>query len=820
MSKAAYVFGWVSAMCCFVVVSAQNTAAEPWTCPPGYTFSTSLQSAAGGPGCAPCDEPGTVCLGPPTPCASPAGGYFGFLWGVDNTSRTIDTSAYPAIFRGGSNTAKTLYGNVGILPQYSGGAPVNGGIPQRGNVSVHLTRMLSDLTSTTKGIPDVNISGLCVMDFETFRADLNSTPSSATAPVRPASYNYTRDSLGPAAVAAMSVADYEARVAADFADAARRFLAGSMAALRRARQRCMWGQYGYPRNDFAQGGYIGGLAEHYRAVNDGVLAWLWRSAVGLPPSRVAQLASALNESGWDASLLSLNQAILPNIYLGGPLRSPHDGQTTEVYVSSTVGEAVRLARAGAAATAALLRAADGQPASASPSPSAVPVPAAGEPSVGFAWVPPSSHPFWPPEPRLLNPADDGSPAAAAALPVPLPVIPMAWYVYNTYPRPAADKWTYVTANDTRTLLLTAAGAGARGIMLWGATSQSLPFTHEGLQNHVHAVLGPTVQRVTDEICGWDAAPGGAIPTPQPCLPGIPQAAADAELDRLLAAAGVRLVAQGLVSTANCTSTAVRGLWTCPVACAPGFAAIGSPAGGIPAGMGNVTCSNARGIIGWGPAAACQPCPSGSITAAVGAAACTACPPASEPSANRTACAEVIPPSAAPTASATSTPARSAGASATSSPAVSRTADNAGGSASNGAASDGAAPPAASSSAGRTAAIAVGCTAVAGAGVAVAFLIYSRRKRWRKALTSDDSGKRSSRTRAGSASTSFSLPSKSNMTRNGSWDSQLRLAVQQSQRMASSHESTTARNAARGSASSTGVQTFNPIQIAGAGGSSL
>ncbi len=52
---------------------------------------------------------------------------------------------------------------------------------------------------------------------------------------------------------------------------------------RTLRPRCRFGYYGYPRNDFATGGYLGANAAAMRATND-QLAWLFAASDAIFPS--------------------------------------------------------------------------------------------------------------------------------------------------------------------------------------------------------------------------------------------------------------------------------------------------------------------------------------------------------------------------------------------------------------------------------------------------------------------------------------------------------------------------------------------------------
>jgi hypothetical protein len=500
-----------------------------WTCPAGFLFTNTTATTGSPAGCRRCTQPGTYCPGPATPCRQ----QFPLYWGIDNSS-TVDTSLYPALLR---NSAASLYGWAGILPQFVNGVPANGGIPQRGNLSIHLARLATDVVSA-RALPDANMTGVCCLDYEQWRADWNSTASSALAPYREASINYTtaqHPNISAAEVLPTAIGEFEA--------AAGRFLQASLEAVQRVRPGCRWGMYAYPRNDFAQGGYVGPLAASMRATNDGPLRWVWQA----------------------------QDVLLPNIYLTAPDRSPHDGQTTAQYISSNVAEAMRL--------------------------SALAV-------------------------------TTGNRSSAP------PVVPMTWYVYNAYPRPVV--WTYLSRADLEASIRLPASLGATGLFLWGSVSTAQPFTIDGLQAYVHAELGPAAQRLTDELCGWEAP---ARPEPTPCL----QANASGQ------------VADGIVSTAPCSAgpssqTIGDATWLCPVACAAGYAALNATLVGG-AAAGNATCSVRLGIVSWG-GVICSPCAPGTFTPGPGEVTCTPCA-SGVSNATRTGC---LPASPSATAGASSSPA--------------------------------------------------------------------------------------------------------------------------------------------------------------------
>ena len=262
------------------------------------------------------------------------------IWDVDQ-SNAVSSSLPPQIInnrsaRGtrnggpgtGHGSAVNIYGNNGAFPSINAatGAVGNGGVPQLCNVSLHVATLRRDVAAL---VPNPSFHGVCLLDFEQLRADWNSTPSAQrTASVALAGNNDT----------ALAQRQYEA--------AAKVLFLATIEALRALRPGCRVGWYGYPRNapphlldagfkalcrahpeecTFDQGGtgnataYTGPGAAAQRAINDS-LDWLF---------------AALD-------------VVTPTVYLGIDSSEPggdgDGGGGAANYVSSTVREAVRVAR--------------------------------------------------------------------------------------------------------------------------------------------------------------------------------------------------------------------------------------------------------------------------------------------------------------------------------------------------------------------------------------------------------------------------------------------------------------------------------------------
>eukprot|EP00729_Bicosta_minor_P010627 gene10627-4939_t len=182
------------------------------------------------------------------------------------------------ICNGYNGHAVNVYGNRGIMPRINAdGTMVNGGIPQRGNLTLHLD---SFNAAWVKMIPDAGWEGYCLLDYEFFRADWNSTPD-------------VRHLLRPG---------------------------------------CKLGYYGYPRNDlptaagnspaFKQyckehpfdcsfAGYGNNTAgDAQRTINDNSLAWMWNAVDAVYPSiYFGLLPSQQNSSSPESNAIYVEQTV-------------------------------------------------------------------------------------------------------------------------------------------------------------------------------------------------------------------------------------------------------------------------------------------------------------------------------------------------------------------------------------------------------------------------------------------------------------------------------------------------------------------------------
>eukprot|EP00047_Mylnosiga_fluctuans_P019845 m.86677 g.86677 ORF g.86677 m.86677 type:complete len:457 (-) comp8291_c0_seq1:44-1414(-) len=181
------------AACFLSVLALVSAAAAQWTCGDGLAYSLSAGA------CVPCTSPAT--------CPVPACATFPFLWDINNASARINASlaaAFPAITR---NRVVDFSGWVGMMPQVTAaGVVINGGLPQLGNLTPHFAKMRTDFARV---LPDTNFSGYCLLDYEYWRADWDSTPVL----YQNMSINLTRSqnpSWNNSAVLAGAIASFEA----------------------------------------------------------------------------------------------------------------------------------------------------------------------------------------------------------------------------------------------------------------------------------------------------------------------------------------------------------------------------------------------------------------------------------------------------------------------------------------------------------------------------------------------------------------------------------------------------------------------------------
>lgn len=284
---------------------------------------------------------------PPAATAGPSGSCKTLLWDVDSCLNgravncdgielppgILNNDSVPGASNGGPGTghglAVNIYGDHGVWPSAStapghGHGHPSGSLPQTANLSLHLEVLRRTLPVL---IPDPAYSGLCIIDFETARADWNSSSPL----MRSRSIEFADGDT------ALAKSQYEA--------AMKRFVVNTTRTIRELRPGCVVSWENYPLDpmphvsSYAWTEYCNqhpGTCWSFNAPGDG-------EGVGyLGPGAAAQRANndALSYM-WDEV-----DAITGAVYLN--LGAETDVTNTSEYIRSTAAEQVRLCRASAA----------------------------------------------------------------------------------------------------------------------------------------------------------------------------------------------------------------------------------------------------------------------------------------------------------------------------------------------------------------------------------------------------------------------------------------------------------------------------------------
>jgi hypothetical protein len=376
-----------------------------------------------------------------------------FVWNVDR-SGTVDTTPEGNIIRGdrglpvtrysnGRNGgAVNIYGGRGRMPHYLGERAINGGLPQLGDLAYHLEYYKTDLNAL---IRDPDYQGYCLLDYEYWRADWNSTGGL-----------YRQHSIEAAS-------GNETLAALEYEAGAKRFMLATIEATRELRPGCRIGWYGYPRNKLPFNPTVAYTNWCSWPQNAGA-CWFRGYSDADHPAAAAAARLANDQLQW---LFDALDVITPSVYLG--LR---DFETTaeanRQYIRSTIEETVRLLQKGGYHTHEdHLAAPEGSSAG---SPSAEPASAELSLLASPPWVP-----------RLARRT----------------VMPYTWYMYNNYhtvPSSEGAPREFLTAADAAIEFLEPLAAGADGVFVWGAVEENTgdwtntSHTVAPLQHFVNTVL--------------------------------------------------------------------------------------------------------------------------------------------------------------------------------------------------------------------------------------------------------------------------------------------------------------------------------------------
>ncbi|XP_014677692.1 PREDICTED: hyaluronidase-like [Priapulus caudatus] len=166
----------------------------------------------------------------------------------------------------------TIFYGIGRFPYYENGVPRDGGLPQLGNLTAHLTQVTDDVV---KLLPDPHNAGLAVIDFESWRPQYDSNFDSLDV------YRVESDALVVSRHPGWSRDAVRREARREFDAAARRYFERTLAVAVALRRESVWGYYGFPDcYDHAQLQYC---SERMRARDD-QLSWLFANSRALFPS--------------------------------------------------------------------------------------------------------------------------------------------------------------------------------------------------------------------------------------------------------------------------------------------------------------------------------------------------------------------------------------------------------------------------------------------------------------------------------------------------------------------------------------------------------
>ena len=167
----------------------------------------------------------------------------------------------------------TIFYGPGEFPTIDGatGKYTNGGLPQLGNLSLHLEKLAQDVEEL---IPDKNFQGFAVLDFEAWRPLFKHNFDSLDI-YQKASEDLVKKEH-PDWTNSTQIKDEAEK---EFNDAARQFFEETLKTVSNLRPGGRWGYYGFPRCYGQNGNYCNAETQ---MDNDG-LDWLWTASSALYP---------------------------------------------------------------------------------------------------------------------------------------------------------------------------------------------------------------------------------------------------------------------------------------------------------------------------------------------------------------------------------------------------------------------------------------------------------------------------------------------------------------------------------------------------------
>lgn len=264
--------------------------------------------------------------------AAASGSGFPQFWNVDEVQDPeVDVTLYGFRARNftqvgdGCSQAKSANCSSwrqGLWPEItSGGEKINGGVPQAGNLSLHLEVVESTLPGW---IPDPDWEGNAVLDFESWTTVWEQNIGEGDWH----SARYQNESLRLAN-------GNESLAKEQFEAAATRWFVETLMLCRKLRPKAKWGFYGLPLNAMNDCQAVTG--------KPGAPKSCGYSAAGSEARELRRAAEVTQLPIWRAST-----ALFPSIYLATPFRNL-PVSVAEAYVDSTVSESVKVAALAASA---------------------------------------------------------------------------------------------------------------------------------------------------------------------------------------------------------------------------------------------------------------------------------------------------------------------------------------------------------------------------------------------------------------------------------------------------------------------------------------
>ena len=144
----------------------------------------------------------------------------------------------------GVNDPINTMGAFGLWPHFlpGTGAPFNGGLPQKGNLTLHLQRVRADIT---RYMPHPDYTGHAVVDFENWAPAFDANNFGARGVVAADYQKLSRDDVRRRHPR-WSAAEIEALARNEFDTAARKFFKETLLLGKAMRPHASWGFYGFP----------------------------------------------------------------------------------------------------------------------------------------------------------------------------------------------------------------------------------------------------------------------------------------------------------------------------------------------------------------------------------------------------------------------------------------------------------------------------------------------------------------------------------------------------------------------------------------------